>query len=85
MGIRQFYKIGISQTDLVIVTGGSQDNGSSVMDVNGDWTDWLEADGMEGFIDKTNTDVIYGTSQFGTLYKSFNGGLIYIEIHLLVS
>jgi photosystem II stability/assembly factor-like uncharacterized protein len=75
MGIRQFYKIGISQTNPVVVTGGSQDNGSSVMNVNGDWTDWLGADGMEGFIDKDNSDIIYGTSQFGTLYKSFNGGL----------
>ncbi|TXE15963.1 T9SS type A sorting domain-containing protein [Psychroserpens burtonensis] len=75
MGIRQFYKIGISQTNPVVVTGGSQDNGSSVMDVNGDWTDWLGADGMEGFIDKDNTNIMYGTSQFGTLYKSFNGGL----------
>jgi photosystem II stability/assembly factor-like uncharacterized protein len=75
MGIRQFYKIGISQTNPVVATGGSQDNGSSVMNVNGDWTDWLGADGMEGFIDKDNSDIIYGTSQFGTLYKSFNGGL----------
>jgi photosystem II stability/assembly factor-like uncharacterized protein len=75
MGIRQFYKIGISQTDPVRVTGGSQDNGSSVMDGNGDWTDWLGADGMEGFIDKTDSNVIYGTSQFGTLYKTTNGGL----------
>ncbi|MCR9183274.1 MAG: YCF48-related protein, partial [Flavobacteriaceae bacterium] len=28
LGIRQFYKIGISQTDPVIVSGGSQDNGT---------------------------------------------------------
>jgi len=74
MGIRQFYKIGISQTDPVIVTGGSQDNGSSVMDTNGNWTDWIGADGMEGFVDKNNSSIIYGTSQFGSLYKSFNGG-----------
>ncbi|WP_047547916.1 T9SS type A sorting domain-containing protein [Psychroserpens sp. Hel_I_66] len=75
MGIRQFYKIGISQTDPVIVTGGSQDNGTSLMDANGDWTDWLGADGMEGFVDKNNSSIVYGTSQNGGLYKSFNGGL----------
>jgi len=74
MGIRQFYKIGVSQTNPVIVTGGSQDNGSSVMDVNGNWTDWLGADGMEGFVDKNNSNVLYGTSQLGVLYKSLNGG-----------
>ncbi|MEM5564667.1 T9SS type A sorting domain-containing protein [Psychroserpens sp. AS72] len=75
MGIRQFYKIGISQTNPVIVTGGAQDNGTSVMDVNGDWTDWIGADGMESFIDKTNSNIIYGTSQNGALYRSLNGGL----------
>ncbi|WP_084203474.1 T9SS type A sorting domain-containing protein [Psychroserpens damuponensis] len=74
MGIRQFYKIGISQTNPVMVTGGSQDNGTSIMDVNGDWTDWIGADGMESFIDKNNPNVIYGTSQNGSLYRSFNGG-----------
>nr|WP_321230699.1 T9SS type A sorting domain-containing protein [uncultured Psychroserpens sp.] len=75
MGIRQFYKIGISQTDPVIVTGGAQDNGTSIMDANGDWTDWLGADGMESFIDKNNSNIIYGTSQNGSLYRSFNSGL----------
>jgi photosystem II stability/assembly factor-like uncharacterized protein len=74
LGIRQFYKIGISQTDPVVVTGGSQDNGTSVYSTAGTWTDWLGADGMETFVDKNNSNVMYGTSQFGSLYKSFNGG-----------
>jgi len=74
MGIRQFYKIGISQTDPVIVTGGSQDNGSSVLRADGNWYDWWGADGMEGFVDKNNTDIMYGTSQFGSFVKSNNGG-----------
>ncbi|WP_296381964.1 T9SS type A sorting domain-containing protein [Winogradskyella sp.] len=74
MGIRQFYRIGISQTNPVVVTGGSQDNGSSVMAVDGTWTDWLGADGMEGFVDKNNSQIIYGTTQFGGLNKSTNGG-----------
>ncbi|WP_299103319.1 T9SS type A sorting domain-containing protein [uncultured Winogradskyella sp.] len=74
LGIRQFYKIGISQTTPVVVTGGSQDNGSSVLGANGNWTDWWGADGMEGFVDKNNTQIIYGTSQYGSFVKSFNGG-----------
>ncbi|WP_431158397.1 VPS10 domain-containing protein [Winogradskyella poriferorum] len=74
MGIRQFYKIGISQTDPVIITGGSQDNGSSVLRADGNWYDWWGADGMEGFVDKNNTDIMYGTSQFGSFVKSNNGG-----------
>ena len=75
VGIRQFYKIGISQTNPVVVTGGSQDNGTSVYGTNGIWTDWLGADGMESFVDKNNASILYGTSQFGSLYKSTNGGL----------
>jgi len=74
MGIRQFYKIGISQTNPVIVTGGSQDNGSSVLGAGGSWTDWWGADGMEGFVDKNDSQIIYGTSQFGSFVKSYNGG-----------
>jgi photosystem II stability/assembly factor-like uncharacterized protein len=74
MGIRQFYKIGISQTDPVIVTGGSQDNGSSVFGSDGNWTDWWGADGMEGFVDKNNSQILYGTSQFGSFVKTLNSG-----------
>ncbi|WP_179346028.1 VPS10 domain-containing protein [Winogradskyella ursingii] len=74
LGIRQFYKIGISQTNPVIVTGGSQDNGSTVLGADGVWRDWWGADGMEGFVDKNDSNLIYGTSQFGSFIKSFNGG-----------
>ena len=74
LGIRQFYKIGISQTDPVIVSGGSQDNGTSVYRADGIWYDWLGADGMETFIDHSNSNILYGTSQNGTLYKSNDQG-----------
>ena len=74
VGIRQFYRIGISQTDPAVVSGGSQDNGTSVLGSDGIWRDWLGADGMESFVDKDNPDILYGTSQFGNLYKSLNGG-----------
>jgi photosystem II stability/assembly factor-like uncharacterized protein len=77
LGIRQFYKIGVSQTDPEVVTGGSQDNGTSVYSTSGNWTDWLGADGMECFVDKNDNNIMYGTSQFGSLYKSSNGGVSY--------
>ena len=75
LGIRQFYKIGVSQTDPEVVTGGSQDNGTSVYDTSGTWSDWLGADGMESFVDKNDSNILYGTSQFGTLYKTIDGGV----------
>ena len=80
MGIRQFYRFGVSQTDPEVIVGGSQDNGSSVMDTSGNWTDWLGADGMETFVDKNNTDIIYGTIYNGNMYKSVTGGSNYFGI-----
>ena len=74
LGIRQFYNIGVSQTNPVIVTGGSQDNGSSVYRADGTWVDWLGADGMESFVDHSDSNILYGTSQFGSLYKSIDQG-----------
>jgi hypothetical protein len=70
IGIRQFYKIGISQTAAIVVSGGAQDNGTSFYKEGSIWKDWLGADGMETFIDNDNTDVMYGTSQSGWLYRT---------------
>lgn len=81
MGIRQFTNFGISQTDPVIISGGSQDNGTSIMDANGNWTDWIGADGMETFIDKSNSNIVYGTVYFGSFYKSLNGGQSFSTIN----
>ena len=81
LGIRQFYKIGISQTDPVIVSGGSQDNGTSVYRADGIWYDWLGADGMESFVDHSDSNILYGTSQNGTLYKSYDQGASYSWIN----
>ncbi len=81
LGIRQFYKIGVSQTADVIVSGGAQDNGTSFYKASTGWKDWLGADGMESFIDKTNSNIFFGTSQNGQLYRSMNGGSSYIGIN----
>ncbi|WP_170134764.1 T9SS type A sorting domain-containing protein [Marinirhabdus gelatinilytica] len=70
IGIRQFYKIGISQTVSTVITGGSQDNGSSYFSDASGWIDWIGADGMEGFVDKDDTNVMYGMIQFGGMYRT---------------
>lgn len=74
LGIRQLYKIGITQTPEVIITAGSQDNGSSFYSESEGWKDWIGADGMEGFIDKDNSNKMFGMIQFGGVYRTFNGG-----------
>ena len=74
LGIRQLYKIGITQTPEVIITAGSQDNGSSFYSEAEGWKDWIGADGMEGFIDKDNSNKMFGMIQCGGVYRTFNGG-----------
>ena len=73
INVRQFYRIGASQTSVDRVSGGSQDNGTGVL-VGGIWKDYMGADGMETFIDWSNADIMYGNLQFGSLYKSTDGG-----------
>lgn len=72
-GVRQFYRIGVSATDVDRVSGGSQDNGTGTL-VGGTWYDWVGADGMETFIDWSDEDIIYTNIQYGGLYKSIDGG-----------
>ena len=73
IGIRQFYRIGTSKTQPYMILGGSQDNGTSVHSLIY-WHEWLGADGMECVVDWSNPDIVYGTSQGGTFYKSNTGG-----------
>ncbi|MBL7826263.1 MAG: T9SS type A sorting domain-containing protein [Saprospiraceae bacterium] len=78
LGVREFYKIGVSKTNPNVVSGGSQDNGTSVMRTNNRvWVDWLGADGMESFVDWNNPNILYGTSQNGSMYRSTNQGNSY--------
>lgn len=73
LGVREFYRIGVSETDVDRVSGGSQDNGTGVIK-SGTWYDFAGADGMETFISHANKDIIYTCIQYGGLYKSINGG-----------
>lgn len=80
MGIRQFYLMGVSQTDPVVVSAGAQDNGSSVYRSDGTWADWLGADGFESIIDVNDSNTIYGTIYNGSMYRSTNQGSSYISL-----
>jgi photosystem II stability/assembly factor-like uncharacterized protein len=71
---RQFYRIGVSQTDPVIVAAGSQDNGSSVLRTDGQWYHWYGSDGGESLVDKNDSNIMYGTTPFGSFVKSTDSG-----------
>ena len=71
--IREFYRIGIGLTDVDVMVGGSQDNGTSAY-LHGTWYEWLGADGMECHIDRNNTNQWFGTIQFGALRTTDQNG-----------
>jgi len=73
LGIRQFYRISASTTEVARVAGGSQDNGTGILR-NGIWYDFMGADGMEPLIFNNDDDIVIGSIQFGQLNKSTNGG-----------
>lgn len=79
LGIRQFYNIGISQTNPGKFGGGSQDNGTYVYTPDRGWHGWLGADGFE-FILAPDNLIAYGTSQYGTFYKTTSGGTNRVSI-----
>ena len=73
LAISQFYKIGLSNTLNGRVVAGAQDNGTEMI-TNGVWDAIRGSDGMECAIDIYDQEVIYSTSQYGGLRKSYNGG-----------
>ncbi len=80
LGIRQIYRLSCSELNAQVMCIGSQDNGSSIRKSNGAWIDWLGADGMENVISPINTQVIFGMTQFGNLYKTTDGGQTIINL-----
>lgn len=75
LAVHQFYRIGGTPQDAKMMIGGSQDNGVNIMkNKSATWSQWLGADGMECFIDHSNSSILYGATQNGSLSKSTNGG-----------
>lgn len=71
--ISQFYKLGLSSSNPDRLIAGAQDNGTEML-TNGIWDAVRGADGMECAIDSFDEDLLYSTSQYGGLRKSYNGG-----------
>lgn len=73
LSIRTAYKMGSSRTNKDVYAAGFQDTGSVVHDSSG-FRDWLGADGGEILIHPTNTNRLYGSSQYGSTYYSGDRG-----------
>lgn len=78
LGIRQFYRMSNSSTSTTRITGGAQDNGSSVKRITG-WVDWLGADGMDCLFSPLDSNILWGTIQNGGLNRSLDSGKNWIN------
>lgn len=72
-GIRENYKLGVSQSNHYRTISGSQDNGTSILTEAG-WVEMYGADGMESIIHPLNEDWMMGSVQFGNRRLTKNGG-----------
>ncbi len=72
-GIRENYRIGLSQSNWKVQMLGSQDNGTSIRNENG-WLEWNGGDGMEALIHPLNEQWMMGSWQFGSRNLTKDGG-----------
>jgi photosystem II stability/assembly factor-like uncharacterized protein len=79
LSITQFYGLGISKADPNIMVAGAQDNGNMKV-VSGRFSNITNADGMRGFIDWSDSNVIYASIQKGGFYRSDDGGVTFTSI-----
>ena len=74
VGVRENYKLGLSQSDNSVSMSGSQDNGSSILNTEG-WLEFFGADGMEAIIHPLNPNWMIASVQYGFRVRTKNGGL----------
>ncbi|RLD65292.1 MAG: hypothetical protein DRI84_07105, partial [Bacteroidetes bacterium] len=72
-GIRENYKLGISQSNHFRSISGSQDNGTSIKHQD-TWVEFYGADGMEAIIHPLNDDYMIGSVQYGNRKRTQDGG-----------
>ncbi len=73
MGIRENYRLGVSQSNHYKVVAGSQDNGTSFSTENG-WVELYGADGMEAIVQPLNENWFIGSVQYGNRRRTIDGG-----------
>lgn len=72
--IREFYKIGNSQSNEDVTIGGSQDSGSSIRNED-TWIEFDGADGTNAIVHPLNDKYLISSYQYGTHSRTLDGGL----------
>ncbi|MBC7412897.1 MAG: T9SS type A sorting domain-containing protein [Bacteroidia bacterium] len=70
----QIYRISGSVYDKGVLGAGLQDNGGFCY-TNGGWKIYNGGDGMDNAVNSSNPDVLYGMYQYGSIYRTADGGL----------
>jgi len=73
IGVRENYKLGVSQSNHYRSISGSQDNGTSIK-LQTNWLEFYGADGMEGLIHPLNDNWMIGSLQSGGRRRTKDGG-----------
>lgn len=75
---QQFYaNVGNSTTNPDWCIGGMQDNATAIYNGDPSWTRVLGGDGLSAAIRPDNDQIMYGSVQYLSLYRSQNGGLTF--------
>lgn len=69
----QFYKLGSVPSREGVIFAGAQDNGVN-RGVSNSWSHVMIGDGMEVVASHQDPNIVYASTQFGHLSKSYNGG-----------
>ncbi|WP_317898767.1 T9SS type A sorting domain-containing protein [Aurantibacillus circumpalustris] len=73
MQITSFYRLSSSKNSSGTLMAGAQDNASFYF--NGtSWSTIFGGDGMDNYLNPTNNQIIIGSSQYGSIYYSNDGG-----------
>ena len=73
MQITSFYRLGLSDNNPGYLIAGAQDNSTFYLN-NNNWINIIGGDGMECFIHPNQGSTIWGSSQYGRLSRSYDGG-----------
>lgn len=69
----EYVRMAISTQNENFVMAGAQDNGTSGI-LNNTWASMTGGDGMDNAVNPSNSDIVYSSAQYGSVYKSNDGG-----------
>ena len=79
MQTSSFYKVGISEANSGNFSAGAQDN-ATYFNNNGNWSNLFGGDGMNTVLHPSDANTILGSSQYGRILYSSNGGFPFSQM-----